>query len=407
MTTPAGAGNRVVAGETVTTWAELGGAPEGFPEAAAFLTANNLQAAHAVWAHVLDPDRETLIAARTRIDAQQEHELREAGLAIIDEGHDVTPALVDRPAESGRIWLLTSGSTGRPKQVAHTLSSLTTVSGEQPPRTWLCPYATGAYAWWQVVTLSIGLAGQDIVFVEPAELDSWPAKAEKYGVTAASGTPTFWRQAIFRSGETMARLPLEQITLGGEPVDQAILDQLRELYPDARISWIYASSEAGAAIAVHDGQAGFPRAWLDRDTPGRPRLSVEGDELLIASQHAAEGMDAVIRTGDRVELTEDRVLITGRLASDEINVGGSKASAGKVRDVLLSNPAVAWAAVRGRKAPLVGNMVVADVVLADGADATDQDLVAYCTDRLPDYSVPRRIRVLPQIPIKESLKSDV
>lgn len=406
MTQPAGAGNRVVVGETVTTWSDLGPAPAEFPKAAAFLTANSEQAAHAVWAHVLDPGRETLIAARTRIGDQQEIELREAGLGII-EGHDVTPALTERPAEPGRIWLLTSGSTGRPKQVAHTLESLTTVSGEQPLRTWLCPYATGAYAWWQVVTLSLSLPGQDIVFVEPSELDSWPAKAQKYGVSAASGTPTFWRQAIFRSGETMARLPLEQVTLGGEPVDQAILDQLRELYPKARISWIYASSEAGAAIAVHDGQAGFPRAWLDRDTPGRPRLSVDGEELLIASSHAAEGMDAVIRTGDRVELTDDRVLITGRLASDEINVGGSKASAGKVREVLLSHPGVAWAAVRGRKAPLVGNMVVAEVVLTDGSQVSDQELVAYCAERLPDYSVPRRIRVLPQIPIKESLKSDV
>ncbi|MFC6714756.1 AMP-binding protein [Branchiibius cervicis] len=269
MIESAGAGNRVVAGDTVTTWAQLGAAPEDMPQAAAFLTANNLQAAHAVWAHVLDPGRETLIAARTRIGQEQETELREAGLAII-EGHDVVPALTERAAEPGRIWLLTSGSTGRPKQVAHTLDSLTTVSGQQPPRTWLCPYATGAYAWWQVVTLSLSLPGQDIVFVEPSELDSWPAKAEKYGVTAASGTPTFWRQAIFRSGETMARLPLQQITLGGEPVDQAILDQLRELYPHARISWIYASSEAGAAIAVHDGHAGFPGpGWTGTPRAGR------------------------------------------------------------------------------------------------------------------------------------------
>lgn len=406
MIEAAGADNRVVVGDTVTTWAQLGTAPADFPSAAAFLTADNEQAAHAVWAQVLDPSRESLIAARSRVDAAQQQELREAGLAII-EGHDVRPALSERPAQAGRIWLLTSGSTGRPKQVGHTLESLTTVSGVQPPRVWLCPYATGAYAWWQLVTLSLTLPGQDIVFVEPSQLDHWPERARTYGVTAASGTPTFWRQALFRSGATMSQLRLEQITLGGEPVDQAVLDQLRQVYPKARISWIYASSEAGAAIAVHDGRAGFPRAWLERETPGRPRLSVDGDELLIASVHAAEGLDPVIRTGDRVELTDDRVLITGRLASDEINVGGSKASAGKVRDVLLSHPQVAWAAVRGRKAPLVGAMVVADVVLAEGASANDQDLVAYCAQRLPDYSVPRRIRVLPQIPIKESLKSDV
>ena len=42
------------------------------------------------------------------------------------------------------------------------------------------------------------------------------------------------------------------------------------------------------------------------------------------------------------------------IASDEINVGGAKASASAVRDVLQAHPAVAWASVRGRKAPIVG-----------------------------------------------------
>ncbi len=297
--------------------------------------------------------------------------------------------------------------------MAHTLESLTTVGGQQPARTWLCPYTPGAYAWWQVVTLSLTMPGQDVVFVAPSQLDEWPQQALAAGVTAASGTPTFWRQALWRNGDVLAQLKLEQITLGGEPVDQGILDRLREVFPDARISWIYASSEAGAAIAVHDGLAGFPETWLEREVAGRPRLSVEDGELLIASPKAAEGMDAVIHTGDHVEIAEGRVVITGRIASDEINVGGSKASAGAVRAVLLEHPDVAWAAVRGRKAPLVGNVVAADVVLRDGLakgdpDAPDQAaLQAWCAERLPEYAVPRRVKYLSEIPIKESLKSDV
>ena len=37
--------------------------------------------------------------------------------------------------------------------------SLTTVSGELPPRRWLCPYSPGTYAWWQVVTLGLAQPG--------------------------------------------------------------------------------------------------------------------------------------------------------------------------------------------------------------------------------------------------------
>lgn len=403
---PAGADNRIVARGFSGTWRDLRPLePTEGPDAAAYLVSDNAQAARAVWAHARDADhRETLIAASSRISEEQAQGFLASGLAVV-RPPQVDQATTQRDPQSGRIWLLTSGSTGRPKQVAHTLDSLTTISAAQPSRTWLCPYATGAYAWWQVVTMSLQLPGQHVVFVEPDQIDGWPQLALEHGVTAASGTPTFWRQAIFRSADVLAQLPLEQITLGGEPVDQAILTKLHELYPAARISWIYASSEAGAAIVVHDGLAGFPAAWLERETAGRPRLRIEGGELLVASQKAAEGMDAQIHTGDRAEIVEGRVLITGRIASDEINVGGSKASASAVRAVLLSHPDVVWAAVKGRRAPLVGNVVTAQVVLRE--EVSEADLLRWCAQRLPDYAVPRRLKLLPEIPIKESLKSDV
>ncbi len=73
---------------------------------------------------------------------------------------------------------------------------------------------------------------------------------------------------------------------------------------------------------------------------------------------------------------------------------------------LLANPAVAWANVKGRRAPLVGTVVQAEVVLSDPA-VTEADLAAWCAERLADYAVPRRFRFLDSIPLKESLKSDV
>ena len=157
-------------------------------------------------------------------------------------------------------------------------------------------------------------------------------------------------------------------------MDQSILDRLTELFPTARVSWIYASSEAGATIAVHDGRAGFPVAWLGRESaPGRPRLSVDDGELLIASPKRGEGIDRVLRTGDRVEVVDGRVLITGRIASDEINVGGAKASAAAVRDVLQAHPASPGprsAAARRRSSAASST---ADVVLSGQASRTATD----------------------------------
>ena len=407
MSLPAGAGNRLVAGDFQGTWAELD--PVELPPAVAAFVSGNVDALRVVWHHATTPGQETLVAARGRKEPGLVASLEERGLAIADvHGAEVSVVgpTAPRDADPGRVWLLTSGSTGRPKHVAHTLDSLTTVKGQQPPRTWLCPYTPGAYAWWQVVTLGLNQPDQHVVFVDTAHLEDWPEVALEHGVDAASGTPTFWRQALMRSGETLGKVGFKQITLGGEPVDQAVLDLLHDVFPDTRISWIYASSEAGASIAVHDGKAGFPEEWLHRHSPDRPALSVEGDELIIASPNRGEGVDAQLRTGDHAEIRDGRVYITGRLASDEINVGGSKVSAGEVREVLQAHPGVLWAAVKGRKAPIVGTLVQADVVLSDPA-VTEADLAAWCSERLADYAVPRRFRFLAEIPLKESLKSDV
>ncbi len=358
--------NRVVVGGKTLTWRTLHKLPQ-LPSPAAVLVDNGADALAAVRHHAVH-GTELLVATSSRVDLAMREELGESGFAVVianGDEHSVTPAKLKRVEESGRVWLLTSGSTGRPKRIGHTLESLTTVRGQQQPRTWLVPYSPGTYAWWQVITISLTQADQGLVVIEPSELETWPAIAAEHGVTAASGTPTFWRQTIFRDSEALAKVPLEQITLGGEPVDQAILDQLHELFPQARISWIYASSEVGASIVVHDGKAGFPKAWLDRDPDPeseRPILSVEGDELVISSPHHGAGLEGAHRTGDRVEFVDDRVLITGRLDTDEINVGGSKVSAGLVRNVLMAHPAVAWARVFARKAPLVGRMVAAEVV---------------------------------------------
>ncbi|MFL6160049.1 MAG: AMP-binding protein [Marmoricola sp.] len=386
------------------TWSEL---PERkIPAPAAVVVRSSFEALSWARAHALTGD-ELVLVAEGRMEENLRAELLDAGFSVLEDG-EATPPTAPRDPEPDRLWLLTSGSTGRPKRIGHTLESLTTVSGDLAPRRWLCPYSPGTYAWWQVVTLALGSPGQDLVVVDPTALDGWVEAAVRHGVTAASGTPTFWRQTLMAQKDRLAEVPFAQITLGGEPVDQAVLDKLRSVFPDARISWIYASSELGASIVVHDGRAGFPLEWLDRDDPARPRLAVRDGELVIASPHHGAGLEGAVPTGDAVVVEDGRVVITGRVNSDEINVGGAKVSAGVVRGELQKHPAVAWARVRGRRSPLVGSLVVADVVLAPGFEQSPEllaELTKWCAARLPEYGVPRRISVLEEIDSTETGKS--
>ena len=161
----------------------------------------------------------------------------------------------------GRVTVLTSGTTGLLKLIPHTAATLNTFDRVQdlPENTWFLPYQIGSYAWYQVVTLAMIKQGQNLVPGDFTDLASSFEEALKRGVvTAISSTPTFWRYALMSIDETLlASAPLRNVSLGGEIVDQPILDRLSMLYPQARIRHIYASSEAGAAIIVSDGKAGF------------------------------------------------------------------------------------------------------------------------------------------------------
>ena len=173
---PAGDSNRIVVGGAELTWEAL--TRLDLPSPAAVLAESGRDALAAVREHVLR-GTELLVAAASRIDDGLREELRGDGFTVVRVGAGQAPEAPTTPRdpEAGRLWLLTSGSTGRPKRIGHTLESLTTVRGPQAPRTWLCPYSPGTYAWWQVVTLSLTQPGQDLVVIEPAELEIWPSIA--------------------------------------------------------------------------------------------------------------------------------------------------------------------------------------------------------------------------------------
>jgi acyl-CoA synthetase (AMP-forming)/AMP-acid ligase II len=363
----------------------------------------------AAWLHGLQ--REGCIVARERATESLRKTAAARGFAVLEAStgilHEPTAR---RPQTPGRVWLLTSGTTGEPKWVAHDWASLVTIPAGSalPPRHWLLTYQPGSYAWYQVASLGLFFEGQTLTL--PPEMDPavQVATAAATGVDAVSSTPTFWRMAMLQAGEaTLRRLLLKQVTLGGERVDQAILDQLRRLYPAARISHIYASTEAGAAIVVHDGKAGFPAAWLDAPAaPDRPALQVRDGRLWVASPKSGLELRGWQDTGDRVEAQGDRVVVVGREGDGMVKVGGATVDCRQVEAVLLGHPGILWAQVRGRRAPLVGNLLVAAYVPRAGPLEAEA-LTRYCEERMAPYMVPRFWEALERIPATSSLKTEL
>ena len=324
------------------------------------------------------------------------------------------PAPIERREATSSEWiLLTSGTTGAPKLVAHSLATLAGFLPRQPPEpnsVWSTFYDIRRYGGLQIYLRAV-LAGCPLVLSSPAEAtQDFLARAGAQGVTHISGTPSHWRRALM-SGMA-GRLNPKYVRLSGEVADQVVLDQLRATFPGARIGHAFASTEAGVAFEVDDGLAGFPAAFLNGGARGVD-MKVEDGTLRIRSKRIAGGYvgaapaglsaeDGYVDTGDLVELQGGRYHFRGRKGG-VINVGGQKVYPEEVESVLNADPRVHMSLVRARRNPIMGAVVVADVVLNDQNDAEraaediKNELLQACRRALPAHKVPAMLRLVPAL----------
>lgn len=354
------------------------------------------------------------VVERSRLNNDLRDRLADEGILLLEIGDSLPPTDVDHGsrAQAGRISVLTSGTTGLPKLVHHTAESLNTfdrVRNLRPSR-WFVPYQIGSYAWYQMVALGLFVEGQGLVLGQSGNLmGSFEEALRSACITAVSSTPTFWRQAAMSvAPEAFDKSDINSISLGGEIVDQAILDYLKIRWPNATIRHIYASSETGAAIVVSDGKAGFDAGLLNTPDSRSVVLRIVDGRLHVRSRYGNQGaVGTWIDTGDLVEQVGDRVYFRGRANNQLINVGGQKVYPAVIEARLLAHPDVVWAQVVAKRAPLMGYLPVANVVLRSGADParSETDLARFCEAGLPEYAVPKLWNFLDAVPLQASLKS--
>jgi fatty-acyl-CoA synthase len=110
--------------------------------------------------------------------------------------------------------------------------------------------------------------------------------------------------------------------------------------------------------------------------------------------------------GDRARLTADgRLDLLGR-DSVTINSGGEKIFAEEVEQALLHHPAVFDVIVAGRPSERWGSEVVAIVQLADGIDASDDDLLEEAARHVARYKLPKAVVRRAEIQRSPSGKAD-
>ncbi|SMO95915.1 AMP-binding protein [Gracilimonas mengyeensis] len=315
-------------------------------------------------------------------------------------------------------WIIpTSGTSGTPKLVAHNLKSLTrtTKFNREVGRDirWGLSYSISRFAGIQIMLQSL-LSGSTLLVASPEA--SFSEKADFFATNhcnAISATPTFWRKLLMVNHES--DLNLKVITLGGEIADQQILNALSKKYPEARITHIYASTEAGVGFAVRDHLEGFPAAFV-RDGVEGAELKIEQDGTLRIKPHTANqkfistdidvDADGFIDTGDLVEEKSDRYVFLGR-RSGSINVGGNKVMPEEVENLLLKSGLLKGVKVYGKANPIMGNLVSADVIpnsASQDQKILKKELKSYCSANIESFKRPAFFKVVSDFDLNASGK---
>jgi len=111
-------------------------------------------------------------------------------------------------------------------------------------------------------------------------------------------------------------------------------------------------------------------------------------EQPIETEKALEG--GWFHTGDGGYLDGAYTVITDR-KKDVIITGGENVSSIEVEDTLFAHPAVAEVAVIGVPDEKWGETIKALVVLRDGFDVSEADLIAHCREHMAHFKAPRSV----------------
>lgn len=318
-------------------------------------------------------------------------------------------------------WLLlTSGTTGRPKLAIHTLASLVGPLDDglvvQDAPVWSTFYDIRRYGGLQILLRAFVGGGSMVLSSAGESVADFLSRAGASRVTHISGTPSHWRRTLMSAAA--GRMTPRYVRLSGEACDQAILDNLQQAYPGANVAHAFASTEAGVAFDVRDGQAGFPASLIGqigkdvsvRVEDGSLRIRSSRVATRVIGNHDRALSDAAgyVDTGDIVELRGDRYYFAGR-REGVINVGGLKVHPETIEAVINQHPAIHMSRVSGRSSPITGAIAVAEVVVNPSATtasfkAIRNEILGLCRDRLSPHEVPVTIREVSSLEVAASGK---
>ncbi|WP_395154628.1 long-chain-fatty-acid--CoA ligase [Ilumatobacter sp.] len=210
--------------------------------------------------------------------------------------------------------------------------------------------------------------------------------AQAYGLTETTGVVTWLPPEDHDPGGPRTKL----LRSAGTPVDGVelrIVDDAGNDQPDGEVGEVW--------VRTLQNMKGY---WRNPDA---------------TAEAFPEGRDADglgwFRTGDAGYMDDGYLFIHDRV-KDMIVSGGENIYPAEIENAIISHPGVADVAVIGIPSERWGESPLALIVAAEGADPTQEEVIAHCVERLARFKLPtavKRIDAIPRNPSGKILKVDL
>jgi len=353
-------------------------------------------------------------------------------------GHSDALATVERADGDLAVILYTSGTTGRPKGVALSHGNLASNA-----RAAASLYELDRNAWalavlplshsYGLTTMNAGnILGTKGVLLRWFNPELVLDTIQRYRVQSMAGVPTMYVYLLnYPEADDFDTSTVRVWGSGAAPLPLEIVAPFEKKF-GGRLMEGYGLTEASPVVSAHRlsgtrklGSVGQPLPGVEVkifDDADRELAVDEVGEIVVRGPNVMLGYYGLpdetaqtlrngwLHTGDVGRIDPDGFLWIVERKKDLIIRGGFNIYPREVEEVLYAHPTIAEAAVVGVKDPLMGEDVLAFVVLKPGAAASPESVIAFCQARLAKYKCPKEVRfltTLPKNPVGKILRKEL
>ena len=371
---------------------------------------------------------------------------------IVRSSKPQPPTLKINPLEDTALIIYTGGTTGTPKGAccshANLVSNVMTLQEwvripEKPgePAQKMKPGGVhtflGVLPWYHSFGLTTAMlwschTASKIVCIPDPRAGNPPftevlKAVEKYKVTIMAGVPTIYSAfvnhplidkfdltSLIGCGSGAAPLPVELIKEFEKKTGSVIFEGygLSETSPVLTQNPTNLEQRKIGAVGLPYPNTDIKIVDLDTGLKELPQgedgeIAASGPQVMLGYWNKPEANKNVFReiegkryflTGDIGHIDEDGFVVITDRKKDMAIVGGFNVYPKDVEEVLFTHPKVALAAVVGLPDPHTGEKIKAFIQLRPGMQATEEEILEFCKEKMTGYKRPRSVEFRESLP---------